>query len=166
MSAFRRMMGFLGLAYDDEYDDYEGYDDTAGQQAAPAGAVPPARGMARTGGIAEPAPDPGGSSIRTLPRDYDQPSGVTMAPRVSSVVRPLTPVASAKPVTVTPKSFQDAKEIGDRLKAGVPVIVNLQGADRDLTRRIVDFASGLTYAVDGEMEQTASRVYLLTPTAR
>ena len=122
--------------------------------------------MARSGGAAEQVGDPMGSSIRTLPRDYDQPSGVTMAPRVSSVVRPLTPVASSKPVTVTPTSFQDAKEIGDRLKAGVPVIVNLQGADRDLTRRIVDFASGLTYAVDGEMEQTASRVYLLTPTAR
>jgi cell division inhibitor SepF len=163
MSAFRRMMGFLGLAYDDEYDEYEGYDDTAAQPSA--GAVAPARGVARPA-MADPLPDPGGSSIRTLPRDYEQPSGVTMAPRVSSVVRPLTPVASSKPVTVTPKSFQDAKEIGDRLKAGVPVIVNLQGADRDLTRRIVDFASGLTYAVDGEMEQTASRVYLLTPTAR
>lgn len=162
MSAFRRMMGFLGLAYD-EYDEYEGYEDATGQPV-PAGAVPPARGMARPS--TEPAADPMGSSIRTLPRDYDQPSGVTMAPRASSVVRPLAPVASAKPVTVTPKSFQDAKEIGDRLKAGVPVIVNLQGADRDLTRRIVDFASGLTYAVDGEMEQTASRVYLLTPTAR
>lgn len=165
MSAFRRMMGFLGLAYDDEYDDYEGYDEAGGQQAAPASAVPPARGMTRPTGL-DPVADPAGSSIRTLPRDYDQPSGVTMAPRVSSVVRPLTPVTSAKPVTVTPKSFQDAKEIGDRLKTGVPVIVNLQGADRDLTRRIVDFASGLTYAVDGEMEQTASRVYLLTPTGR
>lgn len=164
MSAFRRMMGFLGLAYDDEYDDYEGYDEAGGQ---PMGGTPSSspRGAARPA-VADPVPDPTGSSIRTLPRDYDQPSGVTMAPRVSSVVRPLTPVTSSKPVTVTPKSFQDAKEIGDRLKAGVPVIVNLQGADRDLTRRIVDFASGLTYAVDGEMEQTASRVYLLTPTAR
>ena len=162
MSAFRRMMGFLGLAYDDEYDEYEGYDDTAAQPSA--GGMP-ARGVPRPA-MPESMPDPSGSGIRTLPREYDQPSGVTMAPRVSSVVRPLAPVASAKPATVTPKSFQDAKEIGDRLKAGVPVIVNLQGADRDLTRRIVDFASGLTYAIDGEMEQTASRVYLLTPTAR
>jgi cell division inhibitor SepF len=163
VSAFRRMMGFLGLAYPDEYDEYEGYDDAANQPTA--GAAPPGRAMARPP-AGDQLADPTGSSIRTLPREFDQPSGVTMAPRVSSVVRPLTPVASAKPVTVTPKSFQDAKEIGDRLKAGVPVIVNLQGADRDLTRRIVDFASGLTYAVDGEMEQTASRVYLLTPTAR
>jgi len=165
MSAFRRMMGFLGLAYDDEYDDYEAYEDAAGQPPPMGAAAVSPRGMARPA-AAEQMAEPMGSSIRTLPREYDQPSGVTMAPRVSSVVRPLTPVASSKPVTVTPKSFQDAKEIGDRLKAGVPVIVNLQGADRDLTRRIVDFASGLTYAIDGEMEQTASRVYLLTPTAR
>lgn len=166
MSAFRRMMGYLGLDYGDEYDDYEAYEDANGQPPPLGAPAVPPRGMARAGGVAEPMGDPAGSSIRTLPRDYEQPSGVTMAPRASSVVRPLTPVASSKPVTITPKSFQDAKEIGDRLKTGVPVIVNLQGADRDLTRRIVDFASGVAYAVDGEMEQTASRVYLLTPTAR
>jgi cell division inhibitor SepF len=67
---------------------------------------------------------------------------------------------------VTPKSFQDAQEIADRLKVGVPVIVNLQAADRDLMRRIIDFSSGLTYGIGGEMERTADRVYLLTPTAR
>jgi cell division inhibitor SepF len=91
---------------------------------------------------------------------------VTVQPQRSSVVRPITPVPSSKPVTVTPKSFQDAQEIADRLKAGVPVIVNLQAADRDLMRRIIDFSSGLTYGIGGEMERTADRVYLLTPTAR
>ena len=164
MSAFRRMMSYLGLVDDDEYDDYEAYDDNAApQQQVPAGA----RAAARPGMVGEPEPT-GGGTIRTLPRDPEpQVSGVTVAPRPSSsVVRPLTPVASSKPVTVTPASFQDAKEIGDRLKAGVPVIVNLQGADRDLLRRIVDFASGVTYALDGEMERTADRVYLLTPTQR
>ena len=159
MSAFRRMMSYLGLVDDDEYDDYEAYDDQTAQQPA-AAARPVGRGFASEA-------EPTGGTIRTLPRDPEpQVSGVTVAPRTSSVVRPLTPVVSSKPVTVTPGSFQDAKEIGDRLKAGVPVIVNLQGADRDLLRRIVDFASGLTYGIDGEMERTADRVYLLTPTQR
>lgn len=161
MSGFRRMMSYLGLVDDDEYDEYEAYDDHGAQPQAvgtPARAARPAMAS---------EPEPQGGTIRTFPRDPEpQSSGITVAPRTSSVVRPLTPVVSSKPVTVTPGSFQDAKEIGDRLKAGVPVIVNLQGADRDLLRRIVDFASGLTYGLDGEMERTADRVYLLTPTQR
>jgi len=159
MSGFRRMMSYLGLVDDDEYEEYEAYDDHAAQQQS-AGMQPR---QARPNVAFE--PEPQGGTIRTFPREPEIQSGVTVAPR-SSVVRPLTPVASSKPVTVTPGSFQDAKEIGDRLKAGVPVIVNLQGADRDLLRRIVDFASGLTYGLDGEMERTADRVYLLTPTQR
>lgn len=154
MSAFRRMMSYLGLVDDDEYDDYDPYED---QQQAPAR---PTRPVAAAPEV-EPA-----SAIRTLPRDFaEQSSGVTVAQR-PSVVRPITPVASNKPHTVAPTSFKDAQEIGDRLKAGVPVIVNLQSADRDLVRRIIDFSSGLTYAIGGEMERTADRVYLLTPTTK
>ncbi len=154
MSAFRRMMSYLGLVDDDEYDDYDPYED---QQQAPARPARPA--------AAPPDVEPA-SAIRTLPRDFaEQSSGVTVAQR-PSVVRPITPVASNKPHTVTPTSFKDAQEIGDRLKAGIPVIVNLQSADRDLVRRIIDFSSGLTYAIGGEMERTADRVYLLTPTTK
>jgi cell division inhibitor SepF len=147
------MMSYLGLVVDDEYDDYDPYEDQA-----------PARPGRPPMGMGEP-PEPV-SGIRTFPREpAEQPSGVTVTPR-TSVVRPIIPVASAKPHTVTPKSFQDAQEIADRLKAGVPVIVSLQTADRDLMRRIIDFSSGLTYGIGGEMERTADRVYLLTPTAR
>ncbi|HEX4978606.1 MAG TPA: cell division protein SepF [Acidimicrobiales bacterium] len=160
MSGFRRMMSYLGLVDDEEYDEYEAYDDRGASQASPA-AVQPRQPRSSSPGEG----DLQGGTIRTLPREGELSSGVTVA-RPSSVVRPLTPITSSKPVTVTPASFQDAKEIGDRLKAGVPVIVNLQGADRDLLRRIVDFASGLTYGLDGEMERTADRVYLLTPTQR
>jgi len=149
------MMSYLGLVDDDEYDDYDPYEDQA-QSQVPSRPVRP--------GLPEPAES--ASGIRTLPRDpSDQPSGVTVTPR-SSVVRPIIPVVSTKPQTVQPRSFQDAQEIADRLKAGVPVIVNLQTADRDLMRRIIDFSSGLTYGIGGEMERTADRVYLLTPTAR
>jgi cell division inhibitor SepF len=158
MAGFKRMMSYLGLVDDDEYDDYEPYD-----EPQPARAGRPATTAAEP----EPVTAAAGSSIRTLPQaQYGEPSGVTVQPQRSSVVRPITPVQSTKPVTVTPKSFQDAQEIADRLKAGVSVIVNLQAADRDLMRRIIDFSSGLTYGIGGEMERTADRVYLLTPTAR
>jgi len=59
--------------------------------------------------------------------------------------------------------FGDAKEIADVLKANRPVIVNLQVADRDLQRRMIDFCSGVTYALSGEMEKVADQVFLLAP---
>ena len=62
-----------------------------------------------------------------------------------------------------PKGFNDAQEVGDRLKAGQPVILNLQGVDRDLQRRLIDFSSGLAYALSGTMSKAADQVFLLTP---
>ena len=62
-----------------------------------------------------------------------------------------------------PKGFNDAQEVGDRLKAGQPVILNLQGVDRDLQRRLIDFSSGLAYALNGTMSKAADQVFLLTP---
>ena len=64
---------------------------------------------------------------------------------------------------VVPKSFNDAQTVADKLKADVPVIINFQGADADLAKRLVDFSSGLTYALDGGMQRVADRVFLLTP---
>ncbi len=64
---------------------------------------------------------------------------------------------------VIPKSFNDAQDVADKFKDSIPVIVNLQGIDRDLSKRLVDFGSGLTYALDGGMQQIADKVFLLTP---
>ena len=62
-----------------------------------------------------------------------------------------------------PKSFNDAQQIADQYKDGVPVILNLQSTDTDLSKRLIDFASGLTYALDGGMQRIADKVFLLTP---
>ena len=64
---------------------------------------------------------------------------------------------------VLPKSFNDAQQVADKFKDGVPVILNLQGVDNDLAKRLVDFASGLTYALDGGMQRIADKVFMLTP---
>ncbi len=64
---------------------------------------------------------------------------------------------------VLPRSFNDAKQIADRLKSSTPVIVNLQEADQELSKRLIDFSSGLTYALNGNMQRIAERVFLLTP---
>jgi cell division inhibitor SepF len=64
---------------------------------------------------------------------------------------------------VVPKSFNDAQQIADKFKDAIPVILNLQGVETDLSKRLIDFASGLTYALDGGMQRIADKVFMLTP---
>ncbi len=81
---------------------------------------------------------------------------------VSSVPR----VREASPVKVhlvVPRSFNDAQSIADRFKDQTPVILNLQSADPELSKRLIDFSSGLTYALNGSMQRVADKVFLLTP---
>jgi cell division inhibitor SepF len=69
----------------------------------------------------------------------------------------------AKVHLVLPRGFNDAKQIADRFKQAIPVIVNLQDADQELSKRLIDFSSGLTYALNGSMQRIADKVFLLTP---
>lgn len=82
-------------------------------------------------------------------------------PEPRGVVRPLP--STAKPHVVSPTGFNDVQQVADRFKRDQPVIVNLQGVDRDLSRRLIDFASGLCYGLEGDMERVADQVFLLTP---
>ena len=77
-------------------------------------------------------------------------------------VRPMRPT-SARPTVVSPLGFEDAKDVADRFKADQPVVVDLTDADKDLSRRLIDFGSGLCYGLDGHMERVAPSRYLLTP---
>ncbi|HET7489105.1 MAG TPA: cell division protein SepF [Acidimicrobiales bacterium] len=152
----RKAMVYLGLV-DDDYDDYDAsYEDVP----APAPARP-----ARTY-APEPAYEAPTNSIRTLPREPAAHEGVATVSSVTprpSVVRPVPQAQSAKVHVVAPEQFPDAKEIGDRLRGSQPVIVNLQAADRELERRMIDFCSGAAYALGGSMDKVADHVFLLTP---
>lgn len=64
---------------------------------------------------------------------------------------------------VVPRNFNDAQQVADQFKRKVPVILNLQTTDHELSKRLIDFASGLTYAMDGGMQRIADKVFLLTP---
>ena len=160
-SIWRRAMVYLGLVDDEEYEEYEPYDEmTAPLPAAPTAAPKP---VPRRSATAEPAfePEPSGG-VRTLPREPDRPdSGITI--QRPAVVRPIATPQHPKVHVVAPGGFNDAQEIGDKLKANQPVIVNLQGVNRDLSRRLIDFSSGLTYGLGGQMERVAEQVFLLTP---
>jgi cell division inhibitor SepF len=103
----------------------------------------------------------------TDPGDEAEPAAAPR-PRLRSVeAAPPAPAAAAPPAgrvhLVVPRAFNDAQALADRFKAGIPVILNLQGADAELSKRLIDFASGLTYALGGGMQRVADKVFLLTP---
>jgi cell division inhibitor SepF len=84
-------------------------------------------------------------------------------PAAVPTIRPMA-ASAARVHVVEPQGFNDAQEVGDRLKSDQPVIINLQGLSKDLQRRLIDFSSGLTYAIGGSMARVADQVFLLTPT--
>ncbi len=73
------------------------------------------------------------------------------------------PGPSVRVHLVVPRSFNDAQQIADKFKDAVPVILNLQTTDQELSKRLIDFSSGLTYALNGGMQRVADKVFLLTP---
>lgn len=162
MSSFmRRAMVYLGLT-DDDYEDW----DAPGEPEAPAGAAVtgPAPGRAAVHSYAPSDATESVSAVRTLARDHEAaaPGAPGIASR-PSVVRPIPVDKSPRVHVVSPSGFSDAQEIGDRLKTSQPVIVNLQGVERDLGRRITDICSGFAYALGGSMDKVADRVFLLSP---
>jgi cell division inhibitor SepF len=79
-------------------------------------------------------------------------------------------IAAPRPVSAPstihrsePKRFNEARDVADRFKSGAAVIMNLQSTEDATARRLVDFASGLVYGLDGKIELIANRVYLLSP---
>jgi cell division inhibitor SepF len=172
-SFMKKTMVYLGLL-DDEYDEYDDLEDRAPRGFSAATRVEP-----RTPDYEQAEEFSGGMTrVRTIPREsavpsQPRPAQSNVAPRPTSVravpVDPTINPAATAPVSarvhvVAPARFGDAKEIADRLKDNRPVIVNLQMAERDLQRRMIDFCSGVTYALSGEMEKVADQVFLLTPT--
>ena len=108
-------------------------------------------------------------NVRRLPRtaragrSWTAEQTSSRAERQPSRLRRVDPGQPAKVHLVLPRSFNDAQQIADRFKAQIPVILNLQSADNELSKRLIDFASGLTYALDGSMQRVADKVFLLTP---
>jgi len=154
-------MVYLGLKDDDEgyeydYDELE-YEDEPHAVAEPERPERPVRPERRPE-RREPVTVAAQPRVRALP--VEEPA----VARDASVptIRPM-PASSVRVHVVEPHGFNDAQEVGDRLKADQPVIVNLQGSARDLQRRLIDFCSGLTYAVGGTMSRVADQVFLLTP---
>jgi cell division inhibitor SepF len=149
-SMWRRAMLYLGLGPDDEYEEFEEH---------PTDIAPAQGGQRYPSGDVSPS-----GSVRTMTRETTEAPAVSIRPRSSqSAVNVVAPAPPAKPYVVIPSSFKQAQEVADRFKDGQPVIINLQSADRELERRLIDFASGLCYGLGGKMDKVATHVYLLTP---
>lgn len=114
--------------------------------------------------------------------DAEEPATRPVAARQPAVVRP-TPVASiderrrverperrastpsdlVRIETVTPRTYNDARTVGEHYRSGVPVIMNLSEIDDDDAKRLVDFAAGLVFAVHGSINRVTAKVFLLSP---
>jgi cell division inhibitor SepF len=150
MSVFRTAMVWLGLVDDDEYDEQDGQyylDDEFEAPAADAPAAAPAAARPTSTKVA-PARTPTETSPVTVFRgrhareEAEAPVAAVRSTAVKAIPMPTTRVH-----VMDPRGFNDAQEVGDRLKNGQPVILNLQGVDRDLQRRLIDFSSGIAYAL-------------------
>ena len=175
---WRKAMLYLGLGPDDEYDDYESVPEErpAQRETAPAARPAPARQSAPRPAPPRPAPArtrpaPAANpspAFSTPPPEPNEPPAVRTLPvpgddapkpRVRAV--PRTPQRQAH--VVIPTSFKDAQEIADKFKASQPVAMDLLDVDRELSRRLIDFSSGLCYGLGGKMDKVANHLYLLTP---
>jgi cell division inhibitor SepF len=166
-TVWRRAMVYLGLGPDDEYDDYAARGDLTdsgvepiapvGRPAAvrPAPASPAPRPAAQAPIYSTP-PDPvEGTSVRPVPISGDDAS----KPRVRAVPQR----SNARAHLVTPTSFGMVQEVADKFKAGQAVAVDMARADRELSRRLIDFLSGMCYGIGGEMEKIGNGLFLLSP---
>jgi cell division inhibitor SepF len=133
---WKKTLTYLGLVEDDEFEDLE-------EVGTPETGAAPVRRLQRPQAVRDMRMEAEEGIVRTMP-----------SPRPS--------MASAIHKS-EPRRFNEAREVADRFKDGIPVIMNLQSTDDTIARRLVDFASGLVYGLDGKIEMVANRVYLLTP---
>lgn len=97
------------------------------------------------------------------------PGGEQAAPRAEhrpefrSVSSPASASSLRRIATIHPESYADARQIGESFRSGVPVIMNLSDLPDSEARRVVDFAAGLIFGLEGSIERVTARVFLLSP---
>jgi cell division inhibitor SepF len=147
---WHRALVYFGLAEDPEYVEQDVYEPETG--AEPRVYQPRPASVSRLG------------ERRRMRDEIDDIFADDEPVRQTRVLRPVgNGGGDVRVHLVTPNSFNDAQEIADRFKQNVPVILNLQTTEGELAKRLIDFASGLTYALDGGMQKIADKTFLLTP---
>ena len=133
--ALRKTMVYLGLSEEDErYDEFDEFDETGSREQAPA--------------------------------RQERSTAVTSLPQrtpVARVVRDVEVGALSRITTIHPRTYNEAKNIGESFRDGTPVIMNLTDLDDADAKRLVDFAAGLVFGLHGSIERVTSKVFLLSP---
>jgi cell division inhibitor SepF len=150
--AMRKMAVYLGLVEDDDeaYEDYDDYTDYAEEPQRPA--------VVRR----YTADDP----VIERPAVVRRPGrGEVRAPgHVAQAVAPApAPMESYRITTLQPRTYNEARQIGEYFRDGVPVIMNLTEMDDGDAKRLVDFAAGLIFGLRGSIERVTNKVFLLSP---
>lgn len=133
--ALRKTMVYLGLAEEDErYDAYDDFDEPSAHH--------------ETSGR-----DERSAAVTTLPQRTP----------VARVVRDVEVGALNRIATIHPRTYNEAKNIGENFRDGTPVIMNLTDLDDADAKRLVDFGAGLVFGLHGSIERVTSKVFLLSP---
>lgn len=174
-SGIRRMAVYLGLVEDDSYSDESttgGYDDPRSSRNSPeryesrvqtSSRASSSRGFADDYGY-ESAPNPQTTrpresrGVRTIRRDEELPSR-----NVASAPLPQRNFEFGRIESIHPRSYNDARRIGEEYREGIPVIMNLGDLDDSDAKRIIDFAAGLVFGCRGSIERVTNKVFLLSP---
>jgi cell division inhibitor SepF len=148
-SAMRKMAVYLGLVeddrYDDDYDEYDIYDDESADRR---------RGE-------RPDDDSAGQPEGVLDVTGDEHKPFAMErrpPLTESTVSDL-----ARITTLHPRTYNEARTIGEHFREGTPVIMNLTEMVDSDAKRLVDFAAGLIFGLHGSIERVTNKVFLLSP---
>lgn len=148
---WKKTLSFLGLVeeYDDEYADLP-------LEEEPVARAPEAVHRAEPSNVRRIAP--------TAPRVAEpHPPREHRAPPAGDDARDRRHVGAGQVHITNPTTFNDVEEVGEKFRDGIPVIMNLAGASESVAKRMLDFASGLIFGLDGRIERVGDRVFLLTP---
>ncbi len=166
---WHRTLVYFGLA-EDRYDDEDDYDQPTPPPASRAASTVNAEAEIEERYRERP-------NVRRMPSrrrrdDFDDifadeggssRTNVLRAVGASGTARQTNGRSDVRVHHVSPRSINDAQDVADKFKDAIPVIINLQQSEAELNKRLIDFASGLTYALDGGMQRIADKVFLLTP---
>jgi cell division inhibitor SepF len=164
--AMRKMAVYLGLVEDDDrYDDYDDFDDhlDEGDDRDARRDVRDVRAAERPGPsrLADRHAEPHGA---TLLREERSGGVATLTERRPAAVPSSQHAGSLDRITtIHPRTYNEAKQIGESFRSGTPVIMNLTDMDDADAKRLVDFAAGLVFGLRGTIERVTAKVFLLSP---